>query len=126
MDQDEPQYKASKVTKPIELKPKSVSSSGLRRTGIQRPSDHNISSERNLSAEQPVAAAAVSVLPVSRRRKANARPEIVDQIGHRLLSVYNEVLSQPIPDRFLDLLSELEAGDPPARKTGTSAKKECK
>jgi hypothetical protein len=67
----------------------------------------------------------VSVLPVSRKKKA-PRPEIVEQIGHRLASVYNDVLSQPIPDRFLDLLAELESSDHPAPPMAASAKKERK
>jgi len=36
---------------------------------------------------------------------------MVDLIGHRLASIYNSVVSQPIPDRFLDLLAQLEAGE---------------
>jgi len=126
MDQDEQKYKATTVTKPIELKPKSVGSPGLRRAEIQESLARKTSDDENSSlSAQPTGLAGVSVLPVSRRR-ANPRPEIVEQIGHRLSSIYNEVVSQPIPDRFLDLLAELEAGEHPARKTGTSAKKERK
>ncbi len=36
------------------------------------------------------------------------KPQLSDQIGNKLKSVYNEVLSQPVPDRFLDLLKELD------------------
>lgn len=54
------------------------------------------------------------MLPVSRRKQAPG-PEIVEQIGHRLASVYNSVLAQPIPDRFLDLLAQLEAGEGQAK-----------
>jgi hypothetical protein len=38
-----------------------------------------------------------------------AKPELTGQIGNKLRSVYNEVLSQPVPDRFLDLLKDLDA-----------------
>ncbi len=33
---------------------------------------------------------------------------IGEQIGRRLRTVYNDILAQPVPDRFLDLLRELE------------------
>jgi len=33
---------------------------------------------------------------------------IGEQIGRRLRTVYNDMLAQPVPDRFLDLLRELE------------------
>ena len=87
MDEDEQKYKATTVTKPIELKPKSVGSPGLRRAEIQESLARKTSADENsalnsaLSA-QPTGLAGVSVLPVSRRR-ANPRPEIVEQIGHR-------------------------------------------
>jgi hypothetical protein len=45
--------------------------------------------------------------------KSDAKPEIVDQIGQHLGKVYNDILKQPVPDRFLDLLQSLEAGAPP-------------
>lgn len=35
-------------------------------------------------------------------------PEAQDRIGHQLRAVYNEVLAEPVPDRFLQLLAELE------------------
>ncbi|ACK49264.1 conserved hypothetical protein [Methylocella silvestris BL2] len=45
------------------------------------------------------------VVPV----KARAPAKMADQIGVSLRSVYNDVLSQPVPDRFFDLLRELES-----------------
>jgi hypothetical protein len=44
-----------------------------------------------------------------RVKKTAAQPEISDQIGRQLRSVYNDVLAQPVPDRFLDLLKDLDA-----------------
>ena len=44
-----------------------------------------------------------------RVKKTTAKPEISDQIGRQLRSVYNDVLSQPVPDRFLDLLKDIDA-----------------
>ncbi len=67
--------------------------------------------------------AGVSMLPVSRRKQAPG-PEIVEQIGHRLASVYNSVLAQPIPDRFLDLLAQLEAGESQGEPGEKSVKEE--
>ncbi len=50
-------------------------------------------------------------MPLSsiRVKKTAPTPEISDQIGRQLRTVYNDVLSQPVPDRFLDLLKDLDA-----------------
>ncbi len=42
-------------------------------------------------------------------KKTTAKPEISDQIGRQLRSVYNDILVQPVPDRFLDLLKDIDA-----------------
>ena len=52
--------------------------------------------------------AEVSPLSSLRVKKATAKPEISDQIGRQLRSVYNDILAQPVPDRFLDLLKDLD------------------
>jgi Anti-sigma factor NepR len=39
----------------------------------------------------------------------SAKPEVSDLIAHRLRKYYDAVAAQPVPDRFLDLLSQLEA-----------------
>ena len=44
-----------------------------------------------------------------RVKKTTAKPEISDQIGRQLRSVYNDILAQPVPDRFLDLLKDIDA-----------------
>jgi hypothetical protein len=36
-------------------------------------------------------------------------PEVADHVSRRLKAVYDDVLNQPIPDRFLDLLKVLDA-----------------
>ena len=41
-------------------------------------------------------------------RTPKSPPEIADQIGLQLRSLYDDVLAQPVPGRFLDLLKELE------------------
>jgi hypothetical protein len=51
----------------------------------------------------------LSRIPAAVRAKKPAeKPAIGEQIGRQLRSVYNDVLAQPVPDRFLDLLRELE------------------
>ncbi len=45
-----------------------------------------------------------------------AKPEVSDLIGERLRSFYDEVATQPVPDRFLDLLSRLQAASSHEKK----------
>ncbi len=60
-----------------------------------------------------------------RVKKTTTKPEISDQIGRQLRSVYNDILAQPVPDRFLDLLKNLDGADTsllaavPAQKKAT-------
>jgi hypothetical protein len=42
------------------------------------------------------------------QKHAGSKPEIADQIGLQLRSVYDDILAQPVPGRFLDLLRQLE------------------
>ncbi len=35
-------------------------------------------------------------------------PELQDHIGRQLRAVYNEILEEPVPDRFLRLLADLK------------------
>ncbi len=46
-----------------------------------------------------------------------ARPEVSDLIGERLRTFYDAVAKQPVPDRFVDLLKQLEAANPPEKET---------
>lgn len=43
------------------------------------------------------------------------QPEIYDLIGQRLRSFYDEVAQQPVPDRFVELLNQLEAKSSPKK-----------
>ena len=36
-------------------------------------------------------------------------PEVADHVSRRLKALYDDVLNQPIPDRFLDLLKDLDS-----------------
>ena len=60
--------------------------------------------------------------PAARARSSALPERIQAQIGHRLAAIYDEVLLQPIPDRFHLLLDELERGAPsskaPVREKG--------
>jgi hypothetical protein len=52
-------------------------------------------------------------------KSAGSKPEISDQIGVQLRSVYDDILAQPVPGRFLDLLRQLERStDSRASKDG--------
>ncbi len=41
-------------------------------------------------------------------KPTSTMPEVSDLIGQRLRNYYEEVAKEPVPDRFLDLLHELE------------------
>ncbi|MCI5074854.1 NepR family anti-sigma factor [Oricola sp.] len=42
----------------------------------------------------------------------------VSQIGKKLRAQFDEVLSEPVPDRFVDLLNRLEAAEQKPSKDG--------
>nr|BAN84084.1 anti-sigma factor [Methylosinus sp. B4S] len=46
--------------------------------------------------------------PRSARAKAETS-DLGEQIGEQLRGIYDDVLNQPIPDRFLELLNQLES-----------------
>lgn len=41
--------------------------------------------------------------------EAGGKPPVYHMIGSRLRDYYDEVAKQPVPDRFVDLLNQLEA-----------------
>lgn len=43
------------------------------------------------------------------------KPEVSDLIAQRLRKFYDTVAEQPVPDRFLDLLSQLETASTPKK-----------
>lgn len=61
--------------------------------------------------------------PLGGRRNHPLAPHVQEQIGRRLAAVYDEVLRQPIPERFLLLLDQLDEmsrttnARPPAKET---------
>ena len=46
---------------------------------------------------------------------ASAKPQVSDVIGRRLKSYFDELAAQPVPDRFLDLLDQLESASLPKK-----------
>jgi hypothetical protein len=44
---------------------------------------------------------------VARTKKRN--PNVKEHIGRQLRALYDEVASQPVPDRFMELLNRLDA-----------------
>jgi Anti-sigma factor NepR len=123
MEDDEDAHKGTAVTKPIDLRVKKAGGS-IRGGGKSHCADPK---------EDPTAkgerAAPISALGTARGRKTAPKPEIIDQIALRLRGVYNDVLMQPVPARFMDLLSQLEAGIPAEMEEGarsTGSKKGAK
>jgi hypothetical protein len=53
--------------------------------------------------------AEVKALASSKTKKSPSKPDASVQIGRQLQSIYNDVLSQPIPQRLLDILQTLDA-----------------
>jgi hypothetical protein len=103
--------KGKTVTKPIEL--------GLKRANQQKqPKTNKTGPCAGNVVEETAPGGDVTIIP-PRSRKANAKPEIVAQIGQQLIRVYKDVVDQPVPDRFLDLLQALEQGASPASATTT-------
>ena len=49
---------------------------------------------------------------IERTRSVSAtsgKPPVYDMIGKRLRDYFDEVAAQPVPDRFLDLLKQLDS-----------------
>jgi hypothetical protein len=68
-------------------------------------------------AEQKVEADAIGVTPdapgagqnpADRRASARLKPQVQDHIGRQLRAVYDDVLKQPLPDRFRELMEKLD------------------
>ncbi len=51
------------------------------------------------------------------KHQSLARPEVSDLIGERLRSFYDDVAKQPVPDRFIELLNQLQASNPTEEKS---------
>ena len=40
--------------------------------------------------------------------KTSSKPEVIDLIGQRLRKYYDEIADQPVPNRFMQLLDQLD------------------
>ena len=71
------------------------------------------------------AKAAASSRSRSRSRHARTRPSlpaaIQDQIGRQLRAAYDDVLKEPVPERFLTLLQQLDQTPAPEPKPDPTA-----
>ncbi len=61
--------------------------------------------KNDMNTEQTAATAGATPAPPV---QGGLEPELQDHIGMQLRAVYNEILSEPVPERFLKLLEELE------------------
>lgn len=61
----------------------------------------------------PVAARAGTPKSRNAGRGAKLEPELQEYIGRELQTIYADVLSQPVPERFLELLRELDTKKAP-------------
>jgi hypothetical protein len=129
MEHDQNARKGTPVTKPIDLKAKDLRA---KKAGVPSHGKAEKSQSTDLravaAAKEARPSTAVSTLGAARVRKTAPKPEIIEQIGLRLRGCYNDVLMQPIPDRFIDLLSQLEArpSAPHQGAHGTPSKKDAK
>lgn len=62
---------------------------------------------------QPVAEQADGASPPRPTPQPALQPQVQDHIGRQLRALYDDVLSQPVPDRFKELMDRLDqrAGD---------------
>ena len=63
-----------------------------------------------------------SAAPADGDREYALAPHVQEQIGRRLAAVYDEILRQPIPERFLRLLDQLDQATAKTVKDRSSAK----
>lgn len=60
----------------------------------------------------------------SKGGKPNLDRGLQDHIGHKLRSIYDEVVKEPVPDQFLDLLNKLEKSETTQAATGAGRRSE--
>ncbi len=60
------------------------------------------------------------VSAAQRQKKGAPKNDLAEQIGLGLRSVYDDVLAQPVPDRFFELLRQLETVSGAQSKKGAT------
>ena len=58
-------------------------------------------------------------MPDSEKKAPKLDDLSASQIGKKLRAQFDEVLSEPVPDRFVDLLNQLEAAEGKPAKDGS-------
>ena len=86
-----------------------------------RPKKQDISKMTPSSAAY-LESGADSAAPADGDREYALAPHVQEQIGRRLAAVYDEILRQPIPERFLRLLDQLDQATAKTAKDRSSAK----
>ncbi len=86
------------MTKPAKLNHPSIKAGGINiyeKPSVKKEAGDSQTPKENLSE--------------SCLKKTAAKSDITDQIGLNLRSVYDDILAQPVPGRFLELLRQLES-----------------
>jgi hypothetical protein len=78
--------------------------------GSARATDSVVLLESRRRSSAPLAVSRKS--GTSSEAAKGKKSELSSQIGKELRGLYDEIVAQPIPDRFLELLNELESSAP--------------
>jgi hypothetical protein len=65
--------------------------------------------EKKKTHEKRAGKGKVSMYRASGGARTGGRPEVYEIIGRRLRNYYDEVAAQPVPERFLELLEQLDS-----------------
>jgi hypothetical protein len=68
--------------------------------------DERASAKRQRGSETGVSV--IKRVPAPKRRRPSLDSNVQEHIGGQLRAIYNGVLNEPIPDRFLELLEEMD------------------
>lgn len=60
--------------------------------------------------------------PTGAGKQGGLNTEIQSRIGHQLRAMYDDVVRQGVPDRFADLIRQLDSQDAASQITGDPAK----
>ena len=90
------------MTKPAKLNHPSIKAGGI--NIYEKPSYEKPSVKKEAGGSQ----APKENLSEFCLKKTAAKSDITDQIGLHLRSVYDDILAQPVPGRFVELLRQLE------------------
>jgi hypothetical protein len=73
--------------------------------GVRRPAGDDAAQPTGAADARPSAATEEGEQAGRARKRA---VNVKDHIGRQLRAIYDEVASQPVPDRFMDLLNRLD------------------